>query len=88
MSASNIIITNPQREGDPHGLLIDLDVAMNLLVGPRTPNEVVGTRAFMSLGILKCRRHTYPHDLESFLYVFLRIVILDGNEQPPPESRL
>ncbi|EPE31464.1 Protein kinase-like (PK-like) [Glarea lozoyensis ATCC 20868] len=88
VAASNIIIAEPQQEGDPKGLLIDLDVAMNLMVGPRTPNEVVGTRAFMSIGILKCRPHRYRHDLESFLYVFLRIVISNRKELPPPTSRL
>jgi hypothetical protein len=88
VAASNIIIAEPQRQGDPKGLLIDLDVAMNLMVGPRTLNEVVGTRAFMSIGILKCRPHRYRHDLESFLYVFLRIVISNRDELPPPASRL
>ena len=88
ISANNIIITDPQRKGDPNGILIDLDVAMNLTIGPRTPSEVVGTRPFMSIGILKKRRHTYRHDLESFLYVFLRTVISNGNENPPKTSRL
>ena len=88
VSADNIIITDPQRVDDPKGILIDLDVAMDLETGPRTPGEVVGTRPFMSIGILKKRRHTYRHDLESFLYVFLWTVISNGQENPPKTSRL
>ena len=88
VSANKIIITEPQRDGDPNGILIDLDVAMNLAIGTSPPSEVVGTRPFMSIGILKKRRHTYRHDLESFLYVFLRTVISNGNENPPETSRL
>jgi len=88
VSASNIIITDGQREGDPKGILIDLDVAMNLDVGPSTPGEVVGTRPFMSIGILRCRPHRYRHDLESFLYVFLWIVISNGADIPPVNSKL
>ena len=75
VSARNIIITDAQHEGDPRGILIDLDVAMNITDGPRTPGEVTGTRPFMAIGILRKRRHTYRHDLESFLYVFLWTVI-------------
>jgi len=88
VSADNIIITDPQRVDDPKGILIDLDVAMDLETGPRTPGEVVGTRPFMSIGILKKRRHAYRHNLESFLYVFLWTVISNGQENPPKTSRL
>jgi hypothetical protein len=88
VSAWNIIITDAQREGDPNGILIDLDVAMNVVDGPRTPGEVTGTRPFMAIGILRRRRHTYRHDLESFLYVFLWTVISKGAENPPRSSRL
>ena len=71
VSAENIIITDAQSKGDPKGIMIDLDVAMNLVIGTRTKGEVTGTRPFMTIGILRKRPHTYRHDLESFLHVFL-----------------
>ena len=88
VSPQNIIITDAEHDGDPKGILIDFDVAMNLADGPRTPSEVVGTRPFMAIGILRKRRHTYRHDLESFLYVFLWTVIAERAENPPRTSRL
>lgn len=88
VSALNIIITDTQRERNPNGILIDLDAAMNVADGPRTPGEVTGTRPFMAIGILRRRRHTYRHDLESFLYVFLWTVISKGAENPPKTSKL
>ncbi|KND86276.1 hypothetical protein TOPH_09086 [Tolypocladium ophioglossoides CBS 100239] len=88
VSAENIIITDGQGEGDPKGILIDLDVAMNLAVGPRTPGEVIGTRAFMAIGVLRSRPHRYRHDLESFLYVFLWTIISNRSENPPRTSKL
>ena len=88
VSAQNIIITDTQREGNPNGILIDLDAAMNVADGPRTPGEVIGTRPFMAIGILRGRRHTYRHDLESFLHVFLWTVISKGAENPPKTSKL
>lgn len=88
VSAYNIIITDSPNENVPKGILIDLDVAMDLDVGPRKPGEVTGTRPFMSIGILRCRPHRYRHDLESFFYVFLWTVISNGRENPPVDSKL
>jgi hypothetical protein len=42
----------------------------------------------MSIGILHCRRHTYRHDLESFLYVLIWLLIVKDRGSPPPGSRL
>ncbi|KAG8623985.1 hypothetical protein KVT40_008961 [Elsinoe batatas] len=85
ISAQNIIIVDhtPWR-----GYLIDLDVAIDLSNGPTTTDNIAGTRPFMSIGILKKRRHTYRHDLESFLHVFLWVVICNGSANPPQTSRL
>ncbi|KAF2218786.1 serine/threonine-protein kinase Sgk2 [Elsinoe ampelina] len=85
ISAQNIIIVDhsPWR-----GYLIDLDVAIDLSNGPTTTDNIAGTRPFMSIGILKKRKHTYRHDLESFLYVFLWVVICDGSSNPTKTSRL
>jgi hypothetical protein len=88
VSAQNIIITGAQGEGDPKGIMIDLDVAMNLADGPKTLGEVTGTRPFMAIGILRRRHRTYRHDLESFLYVFLWIVISNRAGNPPRTSKL
>ncbi len=77
-----------QAAEESRGIMIDLDVAMILEQGPRTPGEVTGTRPFMAVGILKERRHTYRHDLESFLYVFLWVVISNRAQGLPTTSRL
>ncbi|KAK3372291.1 serine/threonine-protein kinase Sgk2 [Podospora didyma] len=89
-SAQNIIIiTEPLSDhDDPKGMLIDLDVAMDLSVGPRTPGELVGTRIFMAIGILQGRPHTYRHDLESFFYVFLWTIIINRSDHLPSDSKL
>lgn len=88
VSAYRIIITESPDENDPKGMLIDLDVAMDLDVGPRKPGEVTGTWPFMSISILRCRPHRYRQGLESFLYVFLWTVISNRNENPPVDSQL
>lgn len=86
--AYNIITTESPNGSDSQGMLIDLDVAMDLDVGPREPGEVTGTRLFMPIGIPRYRPHRYRHDLESFLYVFLWTVIANRNENPPVDSKL
>ncbi|CRL22818.1 Tyrosine-protein kinase, active site [Penicillium camemberti] len=88
VSAQNIIIVDSPGQQGSRGIMIDLDVAQNLAEGPRTPGEVTGTRPFMSIGILRRRRHTYRHDLESFLYVLLWTVISNGAQNPPRTSAL
>lgn len=42
----------------------------------------------MAIGVLKSERHTYRHDLESFLYVFLWTIITNHTDNPPETSRL
>jgi serine/threonine protein kinase len=71
VSPRNIIIVSPRAPGELHSILIDLDTSINLDLGPRSEDEVVSTRPFMSISILHSRRHTYRHDLESFLYVLI-----------------
>lgn len=88
VSRDNIIIPEVKNEGGPRGILIDLNLAMELDIGPQRPGELVGTRAFMAIGALEGKPHTYHHDLESFLYVFLWTVICWGHESLPPTSRL
>lgn len=84
-----IIITDAAAKGDPKGIMIDLDVAMELETGPRQPRELLGTKPFMAIGILRGKSHTYRHDLESFLYVFLWTAICNRtSHQVPTTSRL
>ncbi|KAK4144583.1 serine/threonine-protein kinase Sgk2 [Dichotomopilus funicola] len=88
ISATNIVIVDSESEGRPVGFLIDLDVALHIDVGPRTPGEVTGTRPFMAIGILKGRHRTYRHDLDSFLYVLVWMLITNGEHSPPDTSLL
>ncbi|KAI0853578.1 FunK1 protein kinase [Daldinia vernicosa] len=71
ISPGNMIILDGQDEGKPKGVLIDLDSAIELSERSETELGITGTRPFMAIGVLKSECHTYRHDLESFLYVFL-----------------
>lgn len=44
----------------------------------------IGTRAFMAIGVLYGKKHTFMHDLESFFWVFFWICIhySEPNEKP------
>lgn len=88
VSPGNIIILDGQDEGEPRGILIDLDSAIELAEGAETEPDITGTRPFMAIGVLKSERHTYRHDLESFLYVFLWAIITNHSDNPPETSRL
>lgn len=88
VSPGNIIILDGQDEGKPQGVLIDLDSAIELAEGTETGPEITGTRPFMAIGVLKSERHTYRHDLESFLYVFLWTMITNHTNNPSETSKL
>ncbi|KAI5858266.1 FunK1 protein kinase [Durotheca rogersii] len=88
ISPGNVIILDSQDEGKPKGILIDLDSALELTEGQEVESDITGTRPFMAIGVLKSKRHTYRHDLESFLYVFLWTIITNHTENPPEASRL
>ncbi|KAI1779308.1 FunK1 protein kinase [Hypoxylon cercidicola] len=88
ISPGNMIILDGQDEGNPKGILIDLDSAIELAEGLETELDIVGTRPFMAIGVLKSECHTYRHDLESFLYVFLWTIITNHTENPPETSKL
>lgn len=88
VSPGNMIILDGQDEGKPRGILIDLDSAIELAEGVETELDITGTRPFMAIGVLKSERHTYRHDLESFLYVFLWTIITNHTESPPETSKL
>lgn len=42
----------------------------------------------MAIGVLKSERHTYRHDLEPFLSVFLWTIIMNHAENSPETSKL
>lgn len=88
ISPGNMIILDSQDEGKPKGILIDLDSAIEVAEGLRTEPGITGTRPFMAIGVLKSEYHTYRHDLESFLYVFLWTIITNHTDNPPETSRL
>ncbi|CAG9983549.1 unnamed protein product [Clonostachys byssicola] len=88
ISPGNMIILDDQDERKPKGILIDLDSAIELTEGLETEFGITSTRPFMAIGVLKGECHTYRHDLESFLYAFLWIVITNHSEDPPETSKL
>ncbi|KAI9765252.1 MAG: hypothetical protein M1839_005599 [Geoglossum umbratile] len=74
VSKNNIIITDAEKEEDPSGMLIDLDLAKELDSGPSGARHRTGTMEFMVIEVLKGKAHTYRHDLESFFYIFLWVI--------------
>lgn len=73
-------------------MLIDLDLAKELNSGLSGARHRTGTMEFMAIQVLEGHTHTYRHDLESFFYVFLWIIIQHnpegGEKQLPKESEL
>ncbi|KAI0142834.1 hypothetical protein GGR57DRAFT_376041 [Xylariaceae sp. FL1272] len=92
ISPGNIIIINPKDSTHADGLLIDLDVAVEIpSSSPSIPStsSITGTRPFMAIGVLQGEPHTYRHDLESFFYVLLWVLIsksLSKDEDNPPAT--
>jgi hypothetical protein len=83
-----MIILDDLEEGKPRGILIDLDSSIELIEVMESDRQVIGTRPFMAIGVLKSERHTCRHDLESLFYVFLWIIITNHTKEPPKLSRL
>ncbi|KAG6037944.1 hypothetical protein E4U41_004648 [Claviceps citrina] len=71
ISENNIILTNPSTADGLKGMLIDLDLAMEVGAGPSGAKHRTGTMEFMAIEVLEGKSHTYRHDLESFFYVLL-----------------
>ncbi|KAI9784438.1 MAG: hypothetical protein M1839_002094 [Geoglossum umbratile] len=88
ISDGNIIITSKQGEGDPVGILIDLDMSCEIGEEPKGQRFRTGTLEFMAIGVLKAEEHRYDHDLESIFYVFLWIIITNGGNTPGETSIL
>ncbi|KAI0903208.1 hypothetical protein F4823DRAFT_311418 [Ustulina deusta] len=62
-SLKNILITEPEEDRDPRGILIDLDVAIDLHKGPRHASDIFGTKLFIGIGNVLGEVHKYRHDL-------------------------
>jgi hypothetical protein len=60
---------------------VDLDLAKELDSGPSGARHRTGTMEFMAIEVLESRAHTYRHDLESFFYVYLWVIIRYGQEE-------
>ncbi|KAI9776690.1 MAG: hypothetical protein M1839_009417 [Geoglossum umbratile] len=91
VSVNNLIIADAESGEDPRGILIDLDLAKELGSGPSGARHRTGTMEFMAIEVLKRKAHTYRHDLESFFYVFLWVIIRYGrkaDKKLPETSRL
>lgn len=89
ISVNNLIITDAEDENDPKRMLIDLDSAQELDKGSSGARHRTRTMEFMAVEVLNGPvRHTYRHDLESFLYVFLWVVIGSRQESLPRNSKL
>ncbi|KAG5996144.1 hypothetical protein E4U52_007228 [Claviceps spartinae] len=72
ISITNLRINGDQDNPSWRSFLIDLDVAINAKreqpSGRRT-GQVPTTTAFMAIGLLNGRKHSFAHDLESFFWV-------------------
>ncbi|KAJ3492695.1 hypothetical protein NLG97_g5211 [Lecanicillium saksenae] len=84
ISAGNIVITN----SSPRGMLIDLDHSADLEIEQPVAGRIIGTKLFTAIGLLRLDAQTYRHDLESFLYLFLWVILCRGEEHLPAGSML
>ncbi|KAJ3473972.1 hypothetical protein NLG97_g10049 [Lecanicillium saksenae] len=84
ISTNNIIITEPSRNDNFHGMLIDLDMAKDLTEeeGGNKGDGPTGTVQFISYNVLLGKKHTFVDDLESFLYVLIWLCSQDAWDKP------
>ncbi|KAG6102039.1 hypothetical protein E4U14_006735 [Claviceps sp. LM454 group G7] len=78
ISVNNIIMTEPAKADGYKGMLIDLDLARDIIKDPCGQRHRTGTIEFMAIEVLLGQQHTYRHDLESFLYVFMWLCSVYG----------
>ncbi|KAF2963735.1 hypothetical protein GQX73_g9848 [Xylaria multiplex] len=72
ISIYNLMINEDNENPSWPSFLIDLDLAIE---GVAEEGLVVGTRAFMAIGVLYGETHTFMHDLESFFWVLFWLCI-------------
>lgn len=79
IAIKNAIIVHQCNDDRARGVLIDLDLALDLS-DAHSPQPLIGSDGFMAIGILLGEVHTYRHDLESLFYVFLWLAVGDDRE--------
>ncbi|KAG6099805.1 hypothetical protein E4U30_006001 [Claviceps sp. LM220 group G6] len=89
ISITNLRINEDQDNPSWRSFLIDLDVAINAeREQPSGAQGRTGTTAFMAIGLLNGRKHSFAHDLESFFWVLFWICIhYDGPNKATTPSR-
>ncbi|KAK6955896.1 hypothetical protein Daesc_003542 [Daldinia eschscholtzii] len=86
ISINNLLINEDNNNLSWPGFLIDLDLAIKeQREGASGPKGMTGTRAFMAIGVLRGRQHSFEHDLESFFWVLFWICI---HYNGPKEKRV
>lgn len=79
---NNVISTDAENKNEPKAKLINLDLAMELGSDSSEAKHWSGTKELMAIENLEEETtHTYRHDLESCVYVFLRVVIRYGQKE-------
>jgi hypothetical protein len=81
-------VTDAEVEGDPRGILINLNLAKELNNGLSGARHRTKTMEFMAIEVLKDKAHTYRYNLELFFYVFLWIIIRERDKTLPKTSHL
>ncbi|EEU34803.1 uncharacterized protein NECHADRAFT_19227, partial [Fusarium vanettenii 77-13-4] len=71
ISTRNIIIPDIRKEGEQRGILIDLDLSKEVTDLSTTSEQIIRTRPFILIDLMKHGQHSYLHDLDSFFFVFL-----------------
>lgn len=82
ISINNVVI-DEDGPADRKGFLIDLDLVIKeqRIKGSGTKKKT-GTRAFMAIGVLMGKQHSFMHDLESFFWVLFWICVhYDGPDK-------
>ncbi|KAF2453067.1 hypothetical protein BDY21DRAFT_388293 [Lineolata rhizophorae] len=91
ISENNIIIAETKREEEPRAIVIDLDLGKELDRAPSGARHRTGTMEFMAIEVLRGKQHTYRHDVESFFYVIVWVIISHrpgGSQGLSKESQL
>ena len=90
ISPNNIIMTDPNKTDGFSGMLIDTDLATGVDISGESQRsgaqQMTGTLKYMAIEVIQLAirdahhdlEHTYRHDLESFLYVFLSMCVSYG----------
>ncbi|OTB13531.1 hypothetical protein K445DRAFT_320070 [Daldinia sp. EC12] len=86
VSINNLLINESNNNPSWPGFLIDLDLAIKeQRESASGAKGMTGTRAFMAIGVLRGRQHSFEHDLESFFWVLFWICI---HYNGPKEERV